>query len=392
MAAWTIERGGRAYHLVMTMTALAVMALLIALPLLLDNVTQIGDMSQIAAYSVAILGLSLLTGYSGQISLGHSVFAGIGGYTTVILVARHGWPYLATIPVSIAVCLAAGAIVGIPALRIRGLYLAAVTLAIAAVFPTLIDKYSGLTGGANGLFAVSDMKAVNPFFVDPYLPTEQPIDRYYVIVAIAALMFLVARNIVRSRIGRALVAIRESPVSAAAAGIPVAHYKIFTFAVSAAFAGVAGSLLAIQLPEVSDSSFTLSLSIFLLVALIAGGSGTIAGAVPGALIFVTLNTYIADWATSVSFLSDRPAGGQVVGIASGALLLLFVFVLPGGAVAGLGRLRRRVLLIAEPEPPGWQDTAFTSGPSPDIAGQRIDAAAPSEPTPPSGANQERLSQ
>ena len=382
MARWTITRGSRAHSLLRTVTAAAAIAVLVALPLVFNGVGQIQDLSQMAAYAVAILGLCLLTGYCGQISLGHSVFVGIGAYNTVILVAVHGWPFLATIPVSIALCFVVGLITGIPALRIRGLYLATVTLALAAVFPTLIDKYSGLTGGANGMFAVNDMNAPTPFFVNPYTPSAQPTDRYYVIVVIAALMFLTARNIVRSRIGRAFVAIKESPASAAASGIAVARYKIFAFAVSAAFAGVAGSLLAIELPTVADSSFTLNLSIFLLVALIAGGSSSIAGAVPGALIFVVLQTYIPNWTASLNLLSGQPAGGQIAGIISGVLLAAFVFLLQGGVVDGLDRLRRRILRIAEPPPTGWRDMPFAADSrpqtDPDSAADASPAALPSE--------------
>ncbi|NKQ51633.1 branched-chain amino acid ABC transporter permease [Amycolatopsis sp. K13G38] len=358
MAAFTVHEGSRAHRTLRWGGAAAAAVVLIVLPLLISEVAQIETLTQMVAYSVAILGLGLLTGHCGQISLGHSAFVGIGGYTTIILVADHGWPYLATIPVAVVVCLLAGALVGIPALRIRGLYLATVTLAVAALFPVLIDKFPSFTGGPNGKFAPQEMAAPDWFFVNPYTPAGPPTDDYYAVLAVAALMFLIARNVVRSRVGRAMHAVRDAPLSAAASGVRVARVKIFAFAVSAAFAGVAGSLLVIQVPAVSGSRFDLYLSIFLLVALIAGGSASIAGAVPGAIIFVVLRTYMADWAQSLNLLGGRPDGGQIVGIASGALLIAFVFLLPGGVIDGLGRLRRRVLQIVPRSPLGWEAHRF----------------------------------
>jgi branched-chain amino acid transport system permease protein len=361
MARYRIEEGSTAHRNLRWGTALLGAAVLIVLPLLIPSVGQIETITQIVCYSVAILGLGLLTGHCGQISLGHSAFVGLGGYTTIILVADHGWPYLATIPVSVVVCLLAGALVGIPALRIRGLYLATVTLAVAALFPVLVNRFPSFTGGPNGKFAPDEMTAPDWFFVDPYTPTGPATDHYYAILAVAALCFLLAGNIVRSRIGRAMHAVRDAPLSAAASGIGVARVKIFAFAVSAAFAGVAGSLLVIQVPSVSDTRFDLYLSIFLLVALIAGGSASILGAIPGAIVFVVLRTYIADWANSLDLLSGRPDGGQIVGIASGALLIAFVFLLPGGVVDGLGRLRRRVLEIVPRPPRDWTRYRVTAG-------------------------------
>ena len=354
MAAFTIVEGSRAHRTLRWGTALLCAAVLVVLPLLTESIGQIESLTQIAAYSVAILGLCLVTGQCGQISLGHSAFVGIGGYTTVILVADHGWPYLATIPVSAVLCVVAGVLVGIPALRIRGLYLATVTLAVAALFPVLIDRFSSLTGGTNGKFAPHEMTAPDWFFVDPYTPTGPAIDHYYAVLAVAVLAFLVARNIMRSRLGRAMQAVRDAPLSAAASGVRIARVKIFAFAASAAFAGIAGSLLVIQSPAVSDSRFDLYLSIFLLVALIAGGSGSIAGAVPGAVVFVVLRTKIPEWAQSLNLVGSGPEGGQVVGIASGVLLIVFVFLLPGGVVDGLRRLGRRVVEIVPRPPQGWE--------------------------------------
>lgn len=365
MAAFTVVEGSRNDRLLRWGGVLVGIAVLIVLPLVIPSVGQIENLTQIVCYGVAILGLGLLTGHCGQISLGHSAFVGLGGYTTVILVTDKGWSYLATIPVSIVFCLITGALVGIPALRIRGLYLATVTLAVAALFPVLVDKFPALTGGPNGIAAPNEMTAPDWFFVDPYTDTGPSIDHYYAILLVAALMFLIAVNIVRSRVGRAMHAVRDAPLSAAASGIRVAWVKIFAFAVSAAFAGVAGSLLVIQVPVVSDTRFDIYLSIFLLVALIAGGSASIAGAIPGAIVFVILQTYIVDWVESLKLLSDRPYGGQIVGILSGALLIAFVFLLPGGVIDGLSRLRRRVVEIVPRPPRDWERYRFVPESRPD---------------------------
>jgi branched-chain amino acid transport system permease protein len=165
-------------------------------------------------------------------------------------------------------------------------------------------------------------------------------------------MFLLARNIVRSRVGRGLIALRDSPYSAAAAGVPVARYKILAFATSAAFAGMAGSLLMIQLPQATTGRFDLYLSIFLLIGLIAGGRGTIWGAIPGAIIFVILRNYLPDWIDSMH-IGSGPNSGQLVGLISGGLLIAFAFALPGGVIDGLSRIARRLVRIEHPPPKNW---------------------------------------
>ncbi|MFC5818511.1 branched-chain amino acid ABC transporter permease [Nonomuraea harbinensis] len=360
-----IERGSRRHRLLRLALAGGAAVLLLGLPHLLGTVSQVDTLSQIAAYSVAILGLIILMGYCGQISLAHSAFIGLGGYTTVILVADHDWPYLATIPVSIVICLAVGALIGIPALRIRGLYLAAVTLAVAALFPALVIRFEELTGGTSGKFAREAMQAPEWFFVNPYTRVGPSIVRFYVIAAVAVLVFLVARSILRSRIGRSMVALREAPLSAAASGVQVARVKIFAFAISGAFGGVAGSLLAIQLPQASDTRYTLDLSIFLLVALVAGGSGTMLGAIPGAIIFVTLRTFVSDWAAALPGFQGSD-GGQIVGIISCLLLLAIVFLMPTGVAGGLQKAGRRLVQFTDPVPAGWR---------------RFQLSASSQPTP-----------
>jgi branched-chain amino acid transport system permease protein len=333
--------------------AALVVVVLLCLPLVSSSASQIDSFSRIAAYAVAILGLTLVTGYCGQISIGHSAFVGIGAYTTVILVSQQGWSYLATIPVAALCCLIAGVLVGIPALRISGLYLAAVTLAVAAVFPTLIDQFPHLTGGPNGLIAENQMAAPSWFpFQNAVAATS--IFHYYVILAVAALMFFAAWNLARSRFGRALVAIRDSPYSAASAGVKVSWYKVIAFAVSAAFAGVAGSLLMIQLPVVSDLQFELLFAILLVIGLIVGGRTTITGAVVGAIVVELLHNSIPNLIDSLHVTNNGASGGQLVGIVSGIGLIVFAFLLPDGMVDSLKKLLRRKVRVERPPPDGWE--------------------------------------
>jgi branched-chain amino acid transport system permease protein len=323
-------------------------AIIIYLPYQSDQVARIEQYSEVAAIAVAILGLNLVTGYSGAISLGHSAFVGIGAYTTMILVVDHDWSYLATMPMAFVVCFVVGVFVGLPALRIGGFYLAMVTLGLATVFPALVLKYGSLTGGTTGKFAQDKLLPPDWTPWDVRDRTGPPTYRYFVVVTIAALMFLLARNLLRSRVGRALIAARDNQTSAATSGINVAVYKTLIFGTSAAFAGIAGSLLMIQRPQATETKFGVNLAIYLFVGLVVGGVATISGAIPGAILFVFVPFYTSLWSTNFSFLEGRlvaPAD-----LLYGVLLLAVVFVLPGGAIDGIRRLRMRIVRIV-PNPP-----------------------------------------
>ena len=191
----------------------------------IDQALRISQLNDVIAFAVAILGLNLVTGYSGQLSLGQSVFVGIGAYTTVILVGDHGWSYFATVPVSAALCFAVGMLVGIPAMRISGLYLAIVTLAMAYVFPALVLRYDWLTGGPNGKGPERGSAELVPPSWLPFADAgrlAEPLWVYTILIVMAAVLFLLARNFVRSRPGRALMAVRDSQTSATASGVNVA--------------------------------------------------------------------------------------------------------------------------------------------------------------------------
>ena len=282
------------------------------------------QLTTMTIYAIAILGLALVTGYNGQISLGHGAFYAVGAYVTAILISLYDVPYWATLPVSAAACAGIGFLVGLPALRLGGLYLALTTFALAVATPQLL-KHKALehwTGGVQGI--VVD-KPDAPFG----LPINADQWVYLFSLAVAAVLFGLVGNLVRGRIGRAMRAVRDNALAAEATGIDVALFKTRTFAVSAMITGIAGSLSAIVVGFVSPDSFTVFLSITLFTGLVVGGAATVAGPVFGA-IFIT---FLPNVAEQIS----KAAPGVIYGV----VLIAFMFLLPAGVAGGLGRLLRQ---------------------------------------------------
>jgi len=288
------------------------------------------QLTQVMVYALAILGLNLLTGFNGQFSLGHSAFYGIGAYTTAILMSRWGVPYFWTLPAAGAVCFAVGFLFGLPALRLQGLYLALATFALAIAMPQILkfQPLEAFTGGVQGL--VID-KPDPPFG----LPIDADQWLYYFTLAVLLVMFAGAANLVKSRTGRAIMAIRDNPIAAAAMGINSALYKTLTFGVSALYTGVAGALGAIVVQFVAPDSFSFLLSVSFLVGLVIGGIGSI----PGCLIAGLFVLFVPNIAESIST--------GLAGAVYGVILLLVIFVMPSGTagfirlvVARLSRLRQ----------------------------------------------------
>ena len=331
----------------------------------IDKPLRINQLNQVIAYAVAILGLDLVIGFSGQLSLGQSAFIGLGAYTTVILMADHHWSVFATLPVSAVVCFLGGLLVGIPAIRVKGVYLAIVTLVIAFVFPSLVLHYEWLTGGTNGKGPPrTEGRMIAPSWL-PYADTGRlagPLWVYTISVIVAAVLFVLARNLVKSRPGRALVAVRDNVPSAVSVGVNVGPYKALAFGISAMYGGLAGSMLMLIRPFASEVQFGWRLGIFLVVGLVIGGTGTISGAVIGALVYFFVPYYMSAWTYDQSGMPPvlrqisaplfdllRPGGGAADGIVFGMVVILLMFVLPGGCVAGLRRLRGRVVEVV-PDP------------------------------------------
>ncbi|MBB5271746.1 branched-chain amino acid transport system permease protein [Quisquiliibacterium transsilvanicum] len=271
---------------------IVVLVALLCLPFLVKNY-RVFQFNLVIVYAIALLGLNILTGYNGQFSLGHGAFYAIGAYVTAILMDRYDMPYWITPAISFAVCLVAGYLMGFPALRLAGHFLALATFALALATPQML-KFKGIedfTGGVQGLVL---MKPEAPFEFSMF---GQPLnaDRwlYFYTLFVAAIMFLVGWNLLRGRVGRALIAIRDHPIAAAAMGINLPVFKSITFGMSAAFTGVAGSLGAIAVAFVAPDSFTVFLSITFLVGVVVGGLATIWGAVFGA-IFIQFIPNVAD--------------------------------------------------------------------------------------------------
>ncbi len=303
---------------------LLVLAAACALPFFISNY-RIFQFTLVLVYSIALLGLNMLTGYNGQISLGHGAFYAIGAYAAAILMDKAGMPYWATLPIAGAVCLVVGFLFGLPALRLEGLYLALATFALGVSLPQLL-KYHHLekwTGGVQGI--VIPKPDPPAFLAELGLQLNQDRWLYFFTLAMTLLMFLLAWNMLRGRIGRAMIAIRDQHVAAEAMGINTAMVKSLTFGVSAMYMGVAGALGAIAVQFVGPDSFDIFLSIVFLVGIVVGGLASISGAVFGAL-FIQFVPNIAD---SIS----KAAPWAIFGV----FMIGFVYLMPAG-VAGAIRI------------------------------------------------------
>ena len=282
----------------------------------------------VLVYAIALLGLNMLTGYNGQISLGHGAFYAIGAYCAAILMDKYGVPYWATLPVAAIVCLVVGFLFGLPALRLEGLYLALATFALGVSLPHLL-KYHHLEKWTGGVQGIVITKPEPPFG----LPINADQWLYYFTLAVAVLMFVLAWNMLRGRIGRAMMAIRDQHIAAEAMGINTAMVKSLAFGVSAMYTGVAGALGAIAIQFVAPDSFNIFLSIVFLVGIVIGGLASISGAIYGAL-FIQFVPNVAD---EIS----KAAPWAIFGI----FLIGFVYLMPmgiAGAVRmGLARLQRK---------------------------------------------------
>ncbi len=296
---------------------LAVGAALAALPFALSDY-NLGLAAQVGIFFVAVLGLNILTGYTGQISIGHGAFMAIGGYTTAILSRDHHTNLLLTMVAAFALCFLLGLLVGLPALRLSGVYLALATFAFAVSVPQLPLKWSRFLGGRDG---VQTSQTVS----HPWL--------YGVAWTASALLFLLAWLVLRGRVGRAFRAVRDSEIAAVASGIELPVYKTLAFGISAAYAGVAGSLFVLATNGYAQpSEFGVALSLQLLVGAAVAGLGSLWGTLAGAA-FVGL---LPNVSSSVPVIGSEH-GQDVV---FGAAVVLVMLLLPDGVAGALARLRR----------------------------------------------------
>jgi branched-chain amino acid transport system permease protein len=291
------------------------------------------DLAEMGVWFIAILGLNIVTGYTGQISLGHGAFMAVGGYTTAILLVDHGVRDLWTIPLAGLVAGLAGFLVGVPALRLSGPYIALATFGVAVATPPLLrwDKAEGLTGGNGGIQLFNEEGLIGKGFADvevfgQTLTFTRAV--HYLTWAIAGVLLVAAWLVLRGAPGRAFRAVRDSELAAASSGVNLAAYKTGAFALSAFFAGVAGSLYVISAAFVNPESFPVSFSLTLLVGAVVAGLGSLWGLLAGAAFL----TFVDDLAENVSTASGVP--DTVYGLA----LVVLVLLLPTGVAGGLRRL------------------------------------------------------
>src|SRR5712691_10317963 len=265
-----------------------VVTLACALPFMMSGF-RVFQFTQVFIYAIALLGLNILTGYNGQISLGHGAFWAIGAYTTAIMIDRWNIGYGWTIPTAGVLCLVVGFLFGLPALRLEGLYLALATFALALSAPQILKYFEHWTGGSQGI-VLSKPKA-------PWgLPLTRDQWLYYLSLAVLIVLFTLGRNLLQGRVGRALVAIRDNPIAAEAMGINSALYKSLAFGVSAAYTGVAGALSGLVVAFVAPDTFNVFLSITFLVGVVVGGLASISGSIFGALFI----QFVPNWAQDIS--------------------------------------------------------------------------------------------
>jgi branched-chain amino acid transport system permease protein len=311
---------------------LAVLAVACALPFFLTNF-RLFQFTQVYIYAIAILGLNMLTGYNGQFSLGHGAFYAIGAYVSAIMMDRWSVHYAWTIPVAGILCLVVGFLFGLPALRLEGLYLALATFSLALAVPQILKYFEHWTGGSQGLVLT---KPNAPFGLE--LSPDQWL--YFVTLGVLVSLFWLGANLLRGRVGRAIVAIRDNHIAAEAMGVNSALYKSLVFGVSAAYTGVAGALSASVIAYVAPDSFNVFLSVTLLIGSVIGGLASISGAIFGALFI----QFVPNWAQDIS----KAAPWAIFGI----FLIVFMYVMPFG-IAGAIRLlwirtrRSRVALSQE---------------------------------------------
>jgi len=288
------------------------------------------QIAEIAFEVTAIAGLTVLTGLSGQISLGNGAFMAVGGYATALLLLHLAWPFYAALVVAAAVTAAAGAVVGVAAARLRGPYLAGATLMLAVALPAIAYAWPATFGGDQGLSIT--------FTTPAFLGVNFPPTRWLAWVAslVALIVLVLLANLSQSRIGRNWRAVRDDEVAAALDGINVAASRILAFVVSATCAGVAGALLAIVTTLVAPGAFTITVSIALVTAAVIGGLGSLAGALWGSLVIVLVPTYVTDVATNHGLSSS--VGANIPIAAYGAVLILVMLVFPEGIQGGLRRL------------------------------------------------------
>ncbi|MGD9754506.1 MAG: branched-chain amino acid ABC transporter permease [Acidimicrobiia bacterium] len=330
---------------------------MLALPYLLPSF-RVAQLGQALGWGVAILGINMAIGWSGLLSLGHIAFTGLGAYTAAILINENHWDYWMTLPVVFIVCFFFGALIGLPALKIRGLYLALVTIALAYTFPILLKIDQGgisrRTGGDNG--RTLDEKLVPTSWMRKLLlvdgagtdeSTRIAVYKYFSLLFVLLLTFLLVRNVMRSRLGRGMIAIRDNQIGAAVSGVALNKHKVLTFALSAAVAGIGGSMVAVSLDSVGPTVFDFNYAILTLMGLVLAGVATIHGCWLGGLLVVFLQDFAPRIVSNIPFFDVDVVYARAI---FGLILVLVAFFMPGGLVATGRKLKAKVVHVV-PKPP-----------------------------------------
>ncbi len=304
-----------------------ILAAAVVLPAVVLPRAELGRASAVVSFAVAVLAVNLIVGFTGQISLGHGAFVGLGAYTTVILSADHGWPLLLTVPAAAGMGFLVGVVVGIPALRLRGLYLALMTLGVGVAFGPIVKRLESITNGAGGKGSSARIVAPSWFGSGRLADARW---NYLMIAAVGVVVFVLCRNLVSGTVGRSLSALRENELSALSFGIDVRRHKVVMFGVSAAVAAVAGSMFMLREPFAIDTTYDQRFSIVLYSAAFVGGVTSVPGAVLGGAVIVV-----------VPMVTD--AFGVLVDptLVYGAALVLITLFAPEGVPSALSRLRAR---------------------------------------------------
>lgn len=322
-----VQHGGQVFWYGLLMAVLLVAPMLVS-PYVLTQ------LSQVCIYAIVALGLMLLAGFTGQLSLGHAAFMAVGAYTVAVLEQRTGLPVLSCLIAAGVVAAATGILVGLPSLRIKGLYLGIATLAASVILNFVFLNWASVTNGPRGI----NVPTASVFGME----MAEPGQLYALVLPITVVMVLMAKNLFRTRVGRAFVAIRDRDISAEVIGIQLFRYKLMSFAISSFYAGVAGGLWAYLFRVVTPESFPLTTSIFFLAAVIVGGLGWILGGILGAIFMTLVPEVLKLIAAGITpWFPDAPIYlGAVRAIIFGMLIVGFLIFEPNGLAEMWRRTRR----------------------------------------------------
>lgn len=386
-----VQQSSLGHWVIRGLWALAVIGFVLYIPTKTQTGT-ISDMTYALELATVVLSLNLLLGYAGAISIGHSAFYGIGGYTTAILVTRYGWSQGWTLPIAVAIAFVVGALLALPAMRLKGIYLALVTLAVGVLFPQFVKwgKLDWLTNGSVGLDGIQykDMRSWIPFLGELRGREGRAVFMFWYAVVIVVIAYLVCRGIVKSRMGRSLIAMRDNETAAAVMGVNVAATKAVVFGISAALAALAGSVGTMRVNAIAPDYRTLTLlgSITFLLVMILGGAATLWGPILGSILYVYVENQTRSagtgggtgpiaWVQRTFF--DWFTGSPATLILA-AMLMIIIFVAPFGIV-GLLRRVARALVVIVPTPAGSgvaPEVGQVLGPADgDVLGAEVDPLA-----------------